>query len=89
MVQRIRISHWLPIITICPVNNLPDLIYVTVTFEDQFVELYNARKRIKAVTNYKRAYMEDIASSVLKAFPLACEVEVKLLTGRHVVTLRK
>ena len=40
------ISHWLPIITICPVNKLPDFIYVTIEFEDTFEELYQVRKTL-------------------------------------------
>lgn len=83
---QLRISHWLPIVTFCPVNRLPDFIYITVTFES-FAELYAVRKRIKKIASWRLRFMEDIAQDVLLAMPAAKEVEVRLLTGRHVVTL--
>jgi len=79
------ISHWLPVVTICPVNKLPDFLYVTVVVEGQFVELFEARRRIrKAVPFLSRTFMEDVASTVLGAFPEATEVHVTLLFNRHV-----
>lgn len=82
---RTLITHWLPIVTFCPVNKLPDLIYVTVTHDNEFVELYGARKRIRRAAAWKLAYMEDIAKDVLQEFPLATEVRVDLLFKRHTV----
>ena len=32
-VMFIVVRHWLPIITFCPVNHLPDLVYVSVEFK--------------------------------------------------------
>jgi hypothetical protein len=87
MVQ-LRISHWLPIITFCPVNRLPDFIYITVTF-DSFAELYAVRKRIRKLASWKLKFMEVIAQDVLDGLPGAKEVEVRLLTGRHVVIIRR
>lgn len=83
---QLRISHWLPIVTFCPVNKLPDLIYVTATF-DGFAELYAVRRKIRLVASWKLEFMETIAQMVLDALPTATEVEVRLVTGRHVVTL--
>lgn len=87
--QRTLITHWLPIVTFCPVNKLPDLIYITITVEDQFLELYQARKRIRKVAAWRLRFMEDIAGLVHIEFPEAQEVKVSLLFNRHVVTLRK
>jgi hypothetical protein len=87
MVQ-LRISHWLPIITFCPVNRLPDFIYITVSF-DSFQELYAIRKRIRKAASWKLRFMEDIAVDLTLEFPTATEVEVRLLTGRHVVIIRR
>lgn len=86
---RILITHWLPIVTFCPVNKLPDLIYVTVTVENQFIELYEARRRIKRAAAWKLDFMEEIANDVLKEFPEAQEVKVALLFNRHVATARR
>jgi hypothetical protein len=83
---QLRISHWLPIVTFCPVNRLPDFIYITITFRS-FEELYAVRKRIRKIAAWRLRFMEDIAQDILYAFPTAYEVEVRLLTGRHVVTI--
>lgn len=85
-VRKLTIRHWLPIITVCPVNNLPDLIYVSVEF-DSFVELYKARKMIRKCASWKRMYMEDIAEAVSELFPQAVSVTVRLAFNRHVVRL--
>lgn len=82
------IRHWLPILTFCPVNNLPDLIYVSVLFEGKFVELYEARRKIRKLVSGRRMFMEDIASKIAHNFPDATEVTVRLAFNRHVVTVR-
>jgi hypothetical protein len=79
------IRHWLPIVTFCPVNKLPDLIYVTLRFDNQFVELYGARKRIRKVLSWKVKFMEDLAEDLLSEFPDATEITIRLLFGRHTV----
>lgn len=84
MANIVSITHWFPIITICPVTKLPDFLYATVTFDDdKFHELYEVRKRIKKVSAWRYCFMEDVASSLRKEFPDASEIKVTLLTGRH------
>ena len=85
----ISITHWLPIITFCPVNKLPDLIYVTVTFKNTFRELYAVRKQIRAIASRKLRFMEDIAWDIAFEFPEAIEVKVQLVTGRHIVIISR
>ena len=86
---RVSISHWLPVVTFCPVNKLPDLLYVTVTFEGgDFKELYGVRKRIRKVAAWKLRFMESIAMDLRDEFPDAVEVRVELVTGRHVVVIK-
>lgn len=87
--MRCTIRHWLPLLTICPVNNLPDLLYVSVTFENEFQELYAVRRKIKKIANFRKAFMETIANSIAAEFPSAVEVNVSLLFNRHLVTVRK
>jgi hypothetical protein len=88
MLSSIRISHWLPIVTFCPVNKLPDVIYVTVEFPS-FAELYAVRKRIRKLVSWKLCFMEDVAAMLRLEFPDATEIRVTLLTGRHVVIDRR
>ncbi len=83
----VTISHWLPMVTICPVNKLPDLLYVSVTVENKFVELYAARKRMRKVVNFKYGFMEDLAANLWCEFPEASQVTVSLLCGRHKVVI--
>lgn len=85
---RLTVSHWLPLVTFCPVNGLPDVIYVYVTFET-FEELYAVRKQLRKLVSFKKMFMEEVAETLLSKIKGAVEVEVKLLTGRHVVKLRK
>lgn len=87
--QTVKIRHWLPILTYCPVNSLPDLIYVTLTFEDQLVELYTVRKTVRKLVSGKKLYMEEIASTVADLYTNAIEVKVTLMFGRHEVTLKR
>lgn len=82
---RVSISHWLPVITFCPVNRLPDFLYITVTFENEFQELYAIRKRIRKVASWKLKFMEDIAADLRKEFPSAVNIKVQLIFGRHVI----
>lgn len=78
-----RVSHWLPIVTRCPVNGLPDVVYVYAHF-GSFAELYAVRKIIRKTCMWRKAFMEDLAQDVLTALPDAAQVEVRLLTGRHI-----
>lgn len=92
MGQRIKfkmtVSHWLPIVTRCPVNGLPDVIYIYVTFT-HFEELYGVRKALRNLVSGKKMFMEQVAEAVMQEFPTARSVEVRLLTGRHVVSLER
>jgi NADPH-dependent 7-cyano-7-deazaguanine reductase QueF len=84
-----RISHWLPIVTRCPVNGLPDALYVYVTFTD-FVELYAARKALFGGLQGRKVFMEDVAKEVFeraKKLGSVVSVRVTLLTGRHEVVV--
>lgn len=83
-----RITHWLPIITFCPVNKLPDLIFVSIEF-DHFMELYSVRRQIKGILQFKCLFMEDCAEVLATAFPTASFIEVSLIFNRHTVKLSK
>ena len=85
---RLTVSHWLPIITFCPVNGFPDVIYVYVTF-DSFTELYAVRKKIRKLVSFKKMFMEEVAQTLLREIDGAFSVEVRLLTGRHVVKINQ
>ena len=80
------IRHWLPIITFCPVNGLPDVIYISVEFTE-FTELYAVRKKIRKATMWRKAFMETIAEDVCKMFPESSKITVQLAFGRHVVKI--
>lgn len=85
----VTVRHWLPIVTFCPVNKLPDLIYISVTFENQFQELYAVRRKVRELSAWKLRFMEDIANDVFTAFPTCSEVRLELMLGRHVVNLKR
>lgn len=82
------IRHWLPLITFCPVNGLPDVIYVSIEFDD-FIELYAVRKQIRKTVMWKKMFMEDIAKMLVEQFPDALSVQVRLAFDRHVVIMDK
>lgn len=84
-----KIRHWLPIMTFCPVNHLPDFVYVTVTHKGQFVELYGARRKINRAIRFKKTYMEQLCEIVAKEFPQAAEIKVTLLFARHTVIIKR
>lgn len=90
--RRTQVRHWLPILTFCPVNHLPDLIYIEVEFEDDVTfespvrELYEIRRKIRKIASFKKMFMEDIAKQVYSAFQDCTAVTVTLAFGRHVVT---
>ena len=86
VVRSTVVRHWLPIITFCPVNGLPDVIYISVEFTE-FTELYEARKKIRKATMWRKAFMETIADDILKLFPQANKITVQLAFGRHVVKI--
>ena len=90
MARIVTFRHWFPRITICPVNNLPDLIYASVQFQAGFRDLYEVRKIIaRYIPHFKRGYMEDFASSLFEAFPSAVAVEVRLAFNRHIIRITR
>lgn len=86
--SEVTITHWLPIVTFCPVNGLPDLLYVRVTFRE-FKELYAVRKALRAALQWKRMFMEDAAQHVSNLYPEAKSVEVYLMFNKHRITLEQ
>ena len=81
----VKFRHWLPILTFCPVNGLPDLIYITLEFDDSKLrDLYKVRKQVRKLVSMKKMYMEDVARRVSDEFPEAI-VTVRLAFNRHVV----
>lgn len=85
--SHVVIRHWLPVVTFCPVNKLPDFIYISVCFDaKEFVELYAVRALFRKY-NFKLMFMEDIAKAVLSNFPNCKFVEVRLAFNRHLVHL--
>jgi hypothetical protein len=91
MLLRASISHWWPVVTFCPVNKLPDFLYFTVTFKGETAtdipELYKVRKSIRNAVQWRTMFMEDVAEEVFRCFKTAVKVEVRLLTGRHIVSI--
>ena len=87
----IAVRHWLPIVTYCPVNHLPDLIYVTLHFEvrdgEQPPELYAVRKKVRALLSGRECFMEDLSKLLLKEFPGAYTIELRLALDRHYVRI--
>lgn len=83
-----KVTHWFPIVTFCPVNNLPDFIYIRCTFES-FEELYAVRKKIRKLIQWRRMFMETVCEEIQKEFPHAISVEVTLLFNKHMVLFTK
>jgi hypothetical protein len=84
----VTIRHWLPIMTFCPVNHLPDLVYCSVTFNDNEVhELYEVRRRIRRLISGRKEFMETLADDLAKAFPHALCVSVRLMFNRHEIVV--
>ena len=81
------VTHWFPIVTFCPVNGLPDLIFISITF-DGFEELYAVRKQLRRFW-FRRAFMENIALEVLELFETAERVDVRLLFSKHLVSVTR
>lgn len=86
---KVRLSHWFPILTICPISGLPDLIYIEVSVSNEFVELYDFRKKLRKLVQGKTIFMEDVCYLVLKEFPVASKVKVTLMFGKHIVTVSR
>lgn len=81
-----EITHWFPIVTRCPVNGLPDPLFVSITFGD-FAELYAVRKALRRAFSGKKMFMEDVAKEVARMYPDAKMVRVRLWFNRHIVTI--
>lgn len=86
------ISHWVPIVTICPVSKLPDVFYFEVETEG-FVELYAVRKLFRQFY-FREVFMEDAAEQLLLSLKARDyghrirAVRVRLLFSRHVCEVR-
>ena len=89
VVCRTVVTHWLPIVTRCPLSVFPDLIFIRVHFSG-FQELYTVRKFLRKRFSFRKMFMEDIASEVLNCFTGSCrKVEVRLMFKKHVVTIER
>lgn len=86
MRRLVHYRHWLPILTFCPVNGLPDFIYVTVSMvtKGEPLDLYKVRKQLRVTLSGRKLYMEDVAQIVSKLYPSAT-VTVSLMFNRHQV----
>lgn len=81
----VAITHWLPIVTFCPVNGLPDPLFITLRFTDnEFHELYAIRKQLRKAFAWKKMFMEDIAVKLSEMYPTA-HIEVRLWFDKHEV----
>lgn len=88
-VVRSTCTHWLPILTFCPVNNLPDLIYVEIESRVS-VDLYEVRRRVRKLLSRKKMYMEECAQLIYSEFlddMPDCKVTVRLMFNKHKVTV--
>ena len=86
--RSVTVRHWLPIVTICPVNNLPGLIYISVEFKGpELNELYAVRRKIKRLASWRKEFMENIALDVFNAFPTASRVTLRLALDRHTIAM--
>ncbi|QDP52302.1 MAG: hypothetical protein Unbinned4162contig1001_2 [Prokaryotic dsDNA virus sp.] len=85
--MRSVITHWIPIITFCPVNNLPDPIFIEVHTND-FMELYEVRRKIRKCASFKNMFMEDVAKKVLQEVG-GDKVVVRLWFNKHRVEITK
>jgi hypothetical protein len=64
-------------------------LYVTVEFEDHFLELYAVRKAIRKLLSGKTMFMEHAAVAVARLYPQSCKVTVRLACSRHVVSITR
>lgn len=87
--MRTRVSHWLPIVTRCPLARLPDFVYVYVYFTGAFAEMKEVRQKVRKEISWRKGFMETLAIRLLEKFPTAEAVEVRLLFGRHKVLARR
>lgn len=78
--------HWLPLLTFCPANGLPDLVYVTIESGHSY-NLYDVRAKVRAAFSGKKMYMEEICEQAGLLFPNTDAVEVRLAFNRHVVRM--
>ena len=81
----LTLSHFMPVMIICPVNNLPDLFYLYVEFNNS-VEIYKARKELFSKLSFKRCFMEDIVKKVKSRLDdnnyNYKSIELRLITNR-------
>jgi hypothetical protein len=88
MDHHVTITHWFPVITFCPINGLPDFIFVECVFINKpFMELYNVRKIIRRTLQGKKLFMEECAELVHQN--LKCdETTIRLIFNKHTVSIK-
>lgn len=100
LLRFVTVRHWLPIVTFCPFNGLPDPLYVSVEMLDivpgldrshreKLRDLRDVRRRVRKAIAWKKLSMEDCARAVaneLQGMGVR-SVMVKLAFSRHVVLL--
>jgi NADPH-dependent 7-cyano-7-deazaguanine reductase QueF len=55
-------KHWVPLVTICPVNHLPDFGFITIQSK-KMIEIYALRHIIHSFA-FRTMYMEDIVIGI-------------------------
>lgn len=85
------IRHWLPIVTRCPVNGLPDVLWARVDI-DGFEELYALRRALFSGFFMRKMFMEDVAQEIWARAAVLCGGRVRMVRvdlgfQRHVVTV--
>jgi len=82
-------SHYIPLITICPVSKLPDIGYVTV-YTNSFVEIYGMRKIILK-HSFSCMFMEDLVLSIKneieKDNDCRVNIQYRMLGGRVIIKM--
>lgn len=68
VVNETTVSHWLPFIVFHPTKRIPSLIYIEITFVDEFAELSTVIKRLRKLINFRRAYLQDLVEDILSTF---------------------
>lgn len=93
--MRIVISHYLPVVTRCPVNRLPDVLYLEAEFDGQ-AEVYEVRRLLTRGFFLRLMWMEQVvetAAQRLRDFALREGVQLKAVrlrvAGRRVLIEHK
>lgn len=96
--MHIIISHWVPLVTRCPINGMPDFLYAEIHYElgetPDFPELYSVRKVIRnSVIFGERIYMEELtkrlATILFESDLRIHKVVVRMPFNRHRVEIER